>query len=79
MSQRSKMTFAASCAATAGIIYAVHWTQAEDRRVLRETVLADMESTKRKKQNMDDLKQQQLLRQHLESLPENQTSPASPS
>lgn len=64
MSAASKVTLLGACVSTVGIITFVHWSQQDDRRRLRQGVIKDQERQERKRQNLEDLKEQQRLQEY---------------
>lgn len=66
MSLPSKVTFVATCIASASIIVYVHLKQKWDRDELKKGLEIDRERLQRKKETLENLKFQQVLRSALE-------------
>ena len=67
MSSASKITLLASVFGSVCIIAFVHWSQQDDRIRLRLGVIHDQERQERKRQNLEDLREQQRLQEHFEN------------
>jgi len=67
MSTASKVTLVGACISSLGIISFVHWSQQDDRKRLRQGVIKDIERQERKRQNLEELREQQRLQQYFES------------
>eukprot|EP00056_Hartaetosiga_gracilis_P012907 m.208427 g.208427 ORF g.208427 m.208427 type:complete len:79 (+) comp13764_c5_seq1:33-269(+) len=67
MSTKAKMTLLASIAATTGMIVFVHLNQIEERDLLRQGVVKDIERQEKKRMNVVEQEQQLELRKALEA------------
>ncbi|EER25765.1 hypothetical protein D8B26_004125 [Coccidioides posadasii str. Silveira] len=61
MSRASKITFACTSLATAGIVYFVHWSQEADKAAMHAGVLRDLENQKVKRERQLDFEMQRRL------------------
>ncbi|XP_008314718.1 protein PET117 homolog, mitochondrial [Cynoglossus semilaevis] len=74
MSTASKVVLGVSVVLSIGAVGTVHLKQNWDRQRLRDGVLRDLERLERKKENLQKLKEQQVLTRQLEEERERRKS-----
>ncbi|KAL1848764.1 hypothetical protein Plec18170_007775 [Paecilomyces lecythidis] len=68
MSRASKVTLALTSAATAGIVYFVHWTQEADRAAMHAGVERDEERQRIKRERQAEFEMQRRLEEEYRKL-----------
>jgi len=71
MSTVSKITLGLSCTVTISIVAFVHLAQQDEKKRMRLGVIRDQERQERKRQNAQDLKEQQRLEAYFQEQEQN--------